>query len=146
MVFSSAVTVVINRLIAIVRDICFKASRAFMMIWLEIMDRSEQNSKHQVKLNNVEGSTRDLNASLEDAALRWVSLSVACKRGVSCVRRHLAAPGPQCALRSGRPGWRGWSPTRSGFSSHREEVARYLQLVFLQLEGRCLSAEAEASR
>lgn len=64
MIFSSAVTIVINRFIAIVRDICFKASRAFMIIWLEIMDCSEQNSKHRVKLNNVEGSMRDLNASL----------------------------------------------------------------------------------
>lgn len=40
------VTIVINRFIAIVRDICFKASRALMIIWLEIMDCLEQNSEH----------------------------------------------------------------------------------------------------
>lgn len=34
-----------------------------MIIWLEIMDCSEQNSKHWLKINNVEGTLRDANAS-----------------------------------------------------------------------------------
>lgn len=116
--FSSVVTIVINRFIAIVRDICFKASRAIMIIWLEIMDCSEQNSKHWVKLNNVKGSMRDLNTSLgKMQPLCRCHVSVACKHVLdfSCGSSYLPSQSPQCFPNSGVPDWRWWSSMCSVF-------------------------------
>lgn len=112
MVFSSVVTIVINRFIAIVRDICFKASRAFMIIWLEIMDCSEQNSKHWVKLNNVEGSMRDPNASLGKT-------QPLCRCHLCGVRAIVSLPKVRSVYPvSGLPDWRWWSSMCSEFSLH----------------------------
>lgn len=86
---SSVVTMVINRFIAIVRDICFKANRAFMIIWLEIMDCSEQNLKHRVKPNNMEGSARELNAWHKDSPTQESIEHGMSTHGFNCVSSHL---------------------------------------------------------
>lgn len=117
-VFSSVVTTVINGFIAIARDICFKASRVLITIWLEIMDCSEQNSKHWVKLNNVKGSVCDRNTSLGKTQPLLGVTCVASKHacGFSCVSNHLPSQSPQWFPKSDLSDWRWWSSSCSVFS------------------------------